>query len=59
MFHVGLSKEFPKSPFIRDDNNNEHPVFFQKELTGRDCNKFMKNIQLESLISITSVVFCP
>lgn len=51
MFHVGLSKEFPVVPFIRDNSGIEYPVIFQKELTGRDCSKFMKTIKLENLIS--------
>lgn len=51
MFHTGLSKEFPNVPFIRDNNNNEHPIIFQKELTGRDCCKFMRHIGLESIIA--------
>lgn len=50
MFHTGFGKEFPKVPYVRDDAGNEYPVILQKELTGRDGNKFMKHVNLHNLV---------
>lgn len=50
MYHTGLAKEYPKVPFIRNSSGEEYPVILCKELTGRDCNKFMNHIGLNNLI---------
>lgn len=47
MYHSGLSKEFPKIPFVRDDNNNEHSVIFQKTIPFKDFNIFIKHVGLK------------
>ena len=50
MYHTGFAKEYPSAPFVRNDNGEEYPLIFQKELTGRDASKFMKLAGLDSLI---------
>lgn len=50
MFHTGFSKEYLSVPFVRNDTGEEHLVLLYKELSGRDCSKFIRTIGLYNLI---------